>query len=143
MQATTAPGQSATLPSADSMHTKTLSMTKLYGWISPSSVSNTRSSSQGGTMLMVSRSHLLQYIQPLHRPRDARPGRNAIYISTSTIYTAATKSVEHSPPTTRSDRPASLPRSRGSVRCCAVCTPRSKYDTPTDIVEREPFRQSF
>ena len=135
MRMTTAPGQSATLPSVDSMPTKILSMTKPYGWIFPSSVNFVGSQIFGDTVLMISHSHLLQYIQSLHRSWDTRPGSNGIYTSSITICSTTTRSLEYASSTTRSGCPAPFPRSRGSFRGCVVCAPRSKYDIRIGINE--------
>lgn len=143
MQTRTGLGQSATLLSVDSTPTKTLSMRKPFGWTSRSNVSTLATRNLGATVLIISCSYLLQYVQPLHRSWDAGPGSNDDYTNTITISSATTGSMEHGPPTTRSVCPASFPWSRGSVRRCVVCSSRSKHDPTTNISEQTPFRQSI
>ncbi len=133
MQTRTGPGQSATLPSAASMPTKTVSMTKPCGWTSRNNVSTLSSQNLPDTVLTISCSHLLQHIQPIHRSWDARPGSNVVCTRPTTICAATSGPVEHRSSTTRSICPTPFPRSRGSIRRCVVCTSRSKHDTPPII----------
>lgn len=135
----TGPGRSAALPSVGSMPTRKPSMMKPYGLTSRSNVSVSGHQRLRDTLVMTSRSHLLQYIQLIYGPWDARLGSYDVDTNSIIICSARTGSMGRGPSITRSICPAPFLRCGGSIRRIAVCSFRSECDTPTDLNEQTQF----